>query len=474
MKLKQTLLFTSLVLFWPALSACAAPIGLLDLYHQATTEDPDFNAARYDYLAGLKNREIGLSGLLPNLSASVSETKVSEAVVTPTTKWKQYDFKSRTKTIQLTQTIFDWEKFAAYGESSNRALHAEAVFTEAKIDLALRVTESYFNLLLADDNLALAHAQKHALEQQRVQAEKLLQSGAGTITDVEETKARHQLSEAQLLTATSALDIKRRELAKLIGKMPDELIHVAGSIELASPEPRDLAPWLEAAAKQNPRVLSRQINLKIAESQLSRARAGHLPTLNLIASQSKADAPNYFSTTDDQKRIGLQLNIPIFEGGKVFAVSGQVFNLKEKAQSELESAVRDSQTKIAQSYLGVINGIAQIKALEQAVKSSETALKGMEVGQRTGYRTNTDVLNAQQQLFTARRDLQRERYSYLLNRLQLSGITGTLNEQDIAKIGQVISQARVDTANVNSKYSLNIAEKSKVNLNTAQHLPGRK
>lgn len=436
------LLIGCCALLYSGLAAHAAPAGLLELYRHATSEDPDFGAARSAYQAGLKSRDIGLSGLLPSLSANVSETKNRESVATPTTLWKQYDFKTRTKSIQLTQMIFDWEKIAAYGESENRALHAEASFAEAKVDLAQRVTEAYFNLLLADDNLTLARAQREALDLQRIQAEKLLQSGAGTITDVEETKARHQLAEAQLLTATSALDIKRLELAKLVGKVPVELHHITGSIELAYPEPRELTPWLEAAARQNPRVLSQQLNLKISESQLNRSRAGHLPTLNLVASQSKSTAPNYFTTSDDQTRIGLQLNIPLYEGGKVAAVNDQVFHLKEKAQSELESAVRDSQTKATQSYLGVINGIAQINALEQAVKSSATALKGMEVGQRTGFRTNTDVLNAQQQLFTARRDLQRERYSYLLNRLQLSGITGALGEQDIALIDRIISQAK--------------------------------
>ncbi len=469
MKISSTML--TAVLLWPTVPAHAASMGLLELYHQASGEDSDFNAARSAYQAGLKNREIGLAPLLPSLSANISETKIKEGVATPNTRWKQYNFTSRARTIQLTQIIFDWEKFASYGELSNRALHAEAVFSEAKIDLALRITESYFNFLLADDNLALAQAQKQALEQQRIQAEKLQKSGAGTITDVEETKARYQLAEAQFLTATSTVDIKRRELAKLLGKMPGELRHLTGKIELTPPEPNELTPWLEAAARQNPRVLSQQINLKIVESQLDRARAGHMPTVNMIVSQSKGDAPNYFTTTDDQTRIGLQLNVPLFEGGKISAVSGQLFHLKEKAQNELESAVRDSQTKITQSYLGVINGIAQINALEQAVKSSETALKGMEVGQRTGFRTNTDVLNAQQQLYTARRDLQRERYTYLLNRLQLGAITGTLGEQDIRSVDQIISNATPDISSINSEHKLKFAAIQKTASRT---FPNRK
>ncbi|MFA6062495.1 MAG: TolC family outer membrane protein [Gallionella sp.] len=441
MKSKKYILIGGCALLWPIFSACAAPTGLLDLYHQAATDDPVFKASNSAYQAGLKNRDIGLSGLLPSLSANVSETRVRENVATPASNLKQYNFTSRSKSIQLTQVIFDWEKIAAYGELSNRALQAEAVFAEAKVDLIQRVTEAYFNLLLAYDNFDLAKAQTEALKQQRVQAEKLNQSGVGTITDVEETTARHQLSEAQLLVATSALDIKRRELARIVGRVPEQLRHITGSIELAYPEPRELSSWLEIAGRQNPRVISQKLGLNVAESQLERARSGHLPSLHLIASQSQGDAPNYFSTRDDQTRVGLQMSIPLYEGGRVSSVSAQLVHLRDKAQSELESAVLDSQVKVSQAYLGVVNGIAQINALEQAVKSSETALRGMEVGQRTGFRTNTDVLNAQQQLFTAKRDLQRERYTYLLNRLQLGGVTGALTEQDIAMIDSIIGKA---------------------------------
>lgn len=428
-------------LWWPAMAAIAAPMGLLDLYQKAKVEDPDFGAAYSSYQGGLKSRDVGRAGLLPSISASVSSTRTRYGLASPTVRWADYDFTARAKTIQLTQTIFDWEKISAYNEASARTAYAEATFAEARADLILRVAQGYFNYLLASDNVDLAEAQKKALAQQRVQAEKLHQSGVGTITDEEETKARHEISEAQLLTAISALDVRRRELAKMVGEAPVAIRRIDGMFEMAMPEPNLLATWLEAGASRNLKVLSQQVNLKVAEEQVSRAQAGHMPSLTLVASSQKSDEPNYFTTADEGKRVGLQLSIPLFEGGRTSALSEQAVYQKEKARNDLESAIRDSQIKVSQAFLGIVNGIAQVKALQQAVKSSETALKGMEVGQRTGFRTNTDVLNAQQQLFSAKRDLQRERYNYLLSRLQLNAAVGTLGDEDVELIDRLVSKA---------------------------------
>lgn len=427
-------------LWWPAMVALAAPVGLLELYQKAKMEDPDFGAAYASYRAGLKSRDVALAGLLPSISASVSSTRTNYGLATSTSRWSDYDFTARVKTIQFSQTIFDWEKIAAYNEGATRTLYAEAAFSEAKTDLVLRMAQGYFSYLLAIDNVDLAEAQKQALAQQRVQSGKLYQSGVGTITDVEETKARHEIAVAQLLTAISTLDVRRRELAKMVGVTPAEIRRISGQIALTPPEPVGIESWLETAAQQNLRVLSQRLNLKVAEAQVQRARAGHLPSLSLTASHQKSNDPSYFSTADEGTRIGLQLTIPLFEGGRVSALSEQAVYQKEKARNDLESAVRDSQIKTSQAFLGIVNGIAQVEALQQALKSSETALKGMEVGQRTGLRTNTDVLNAQQQLFSVKRDLQRERYNYLLSRMQLGAAVGALSDEDVELIDRLIGE----------------------------------
>jgi outer membrane protein len=415
------------------------PAGLLQLYQQAKIEDPDFGAATAAYRAGLTQRAIARAGLLPSVSASLSSTRNNYGLATPGNRWTDYDYTARVNTIELSQTIFDWEKISAYNEGVARALYAEAAFAEARADLVLRVAQGYFGYLLALDNVDLAEAQKQALAQQRLQAGKLYQAGVGTITDVEETKARHQLAEAQLLTANSALEVQRRTLEKMTGTLSVGIRRVVGQLALTPPAPAALQAWLDSAAEQNLHVLSQRINLKVAEAQIQRARAGHLPSLSLVASRQKGSDPSYFASSDATTRIGLQLTIPLYEGGRVSALTEQAVQQKEKARNELESAVRDSQVKTSQAYLGVVNGIAQVEALQQALKSSETTLKGMEVGQRNGFRTNTDVLNAQQQLFSVQRDLQRERYNYVLSRLQLGAAVGTLSDQDVDLVDRLIA-----------------------------------
>jgi len=442
MFLKKSIAVSLMLIGWPALSAIAAPFGFLDLYRQAKVEDPDFGAAYSSYQAGMKNVDVGRAGLLPKVSASMSLTRDRYGIATTTSSLKKdYDFTSFTKSIELTQSIFDWEKISTYSEYAARSAYAEAVFAEAKTDLILRVAQIYFNCLLAYDNLDLAEAQKNALARQREQAERLHLSGVGTITDEEETKARHEIAVAQLQAAAGALEVQLRELAKVVGAIPKEIRRIERKFDLAQPEPKVLANWLDAASHQNLKVISQQMSLKVAEAQTERTRSGHLPNLSLVAIYQQANDPNYYSTEIDDKRVGLQLSIPIFEGGRVSALTEQAVYLQDKAQHELESAIRDSQVKVSQAYLGVVNGIAQVTALEQAVKSSETALKGMEVAQRTGFRTNTDVLNAQQQLYSVKRDLQRERYNYLLSRLQLNAAVGTLGDDSVVTIDKLVSQA---------------------------------
>lgn len=443
MMLKKYALIASLFVLLPSINVAAAPTGLLDLYLKAKVEDPDFGAASSNYQAGLKNIDIGRAGLLPNVSASLSMTQNRYGIAgTASPKMTDYNFNSVTKSIQLSQSIFDWEKISAYNESAARTTYAEAAYAEAKTDLILRVAQAYFNYLLSYDNLDLANAQKNALARQSEQAAKLHQSGVGTVTDEEETRARHEIAEAQLQSATSALEVRWRELSKMVGLTSKDIRRIDGRFDLAAPEPKILNTWLEAGVQQNLKVLSQRVNLKVAEAQLERSRSGHLPNLSLVASYQQGTDANYFSSKTDDQRLGLQLNIPLYEGGKTSALTEQARYQKDKVAHDLESAIRDSQTKVSQAYLGVVNGIAQVLALEKAVKSSETALKGMEVAQRAGFRTNTDVLNAQQQLYSVKRDLQRERYNYLLSRLQLNAEVGTLSDDSVELIDKLIKESK--------------------------------
>jgi len=434
--MKKIITLLAVILSAPVIgSVYAAELGLVDLYRVAAAKDPDFMSAQAAYESGQFNRQIGLSNLLPRVNAGYEAARNRYELQTlANPKTQDFNFTSQTYSIRLTQPIFDLAKLSSWHEGNARADFAEASFAEARQDLMLRIAGAYFNFLLAQDNVDLAKNQKETYAERKNQNEKLFASGAGTITDAEEAKAYYQIAQSQEFAALNTLEQKRRELEKTIGTLPEGLRHVADNMPLALPEPNNLDAWLSASETQNLHVISSQINLRIAETQLDRAQAGHYPTVNLTASHQIGDDPNYFSGHDRTSRIGVTVDIPIYAGGSITASTGQSAALRDKAHYDVESATADARIKASEAYYGVVNGVAQIKALEQAVKSNEITVEGMRIGQRVGLRTNTDLLNAQQQFYTARRDLLKERYTYLLNRLQLKAATGALQEEELLEI----------------------------------------
>ncbi len=433
-------------------SAMADPPGLQDLYRQALKQNPDFAAAQAALEAGKEHKNIGRAELLPNISMTLeaSPTHFEQSVKSMDqnqnvigTQSANYNYNSQIGQLRLTQPLFDLERFAAYRVGETQTDLAKAVFVEARQKIILQVAEAYFNYLLALDNLDLARSEKKAVAAQEVQVAYQFKIGVATLTDVEETKARHQLTEARELTALNTLAIKHKELEKIIGPISPEKLLGVGSFPLNRPEPDDMKVWIDAARKQNLQVQIQQHKVRLAEYKRDQAIAGYYPRLNLTASLQKSNDPNYYADRDETYKVGVQLNWPLYEGGRVSASSRQTASLRDQAKHELEASVRASEILVSQAFLGIVNGIALITAFKQAVKSGEITVQGMEAGQRAGLRTNTDVLNAQKQLFEIRRDLQRERYSYLFNMLSLKASTGSLAEDTIEAIDTMVKQGRV-------------------------------
>jgi outer membrane protein len=433
-------------------SAMADPLGLQDLCRQAKTHDQDFASARAAFEAGKEHKNLGQAELLPNISMtleatpthfaqSIVSTQIDPEVIGAQTA--NYHYTSQVGQLRLTQPIFDLERFAAYELGKTKTELAAAVFVEAGQKLILRVADAYFNYLLALDNLDLARSQKSVVAAQEIQTANQFRVGAATLTDVEETKARHQLAEARELAALNTVETKRKELEKITGPLSLDTFRGVDAFALTRPEPDDIAVWIEAARKYNLQVQIQRHNVRLAEYERDKAVAGHYPRVILTASLQKSKDPNYFAEQDETYRVGLQLNLPLYEGGKVTASSRQAAFRIDQARHELEASLRASEVLVSQAFRGVVNGVALASALGQAVKSSEITVQGMDAAQRAGLRTNTDVLNAQQQLFEARRDLQRERYSYLFNRLSLQASTGSLTEDMIKAIDTMINMGCV-------------------------------
>lgn len=434
----------SLLLAGFGLAASAANAAdLLSVYRDAVAYDAQFAAARASLDAGRERLPQGRSGLLPVIGAVANTTWNDTEVTTRTTppQTTQREFNSHGWTASLTQPLFNWQKWATYRQSEFAVALAEAQFTAARQDLIVRVAQAYFDALLAQETVATAAAQKTAITQQLESAKRNFEVGTATITDTHEAQARYDLAVANEIAAQSDLIVKRQVLQTLIGKDPELLKALRTDAEITRPQPDDMAKWAETAETGSLAVAQAQAALEIADREVGKQRAGHLPTLDLVATQGKSgtaygtNAVGYDATS---KTIGLQLTVPIFAGGYVSSKDREAVALREKALADLDNARRQAALGARQAYLGAASGHSQVKAYEAAVASSQSALDSNKVGYEVGVRINIDVLNAQTQLFDTRQKLSKARFDTLIAQLKLKQAAGNLTEDDLAAINALL------------------------------------
>ena len=418
---------------------------LLQTYREARANDPVYASAQAARDAGRESLPQGLAQLLPQINASAS-TQMNYIGISfrdalpPSTR----NGNTNGYGVSLTQPLFNWQAIMAYKEAGFKVAQAEAVFGQAAQDLIVRVAQAYFDVLASQDSLAFIQAQKTAISEQLAQAKRNFEVGTATITDTHEAQARFDLAASQEIAAQSDLEIKKRTLQQIIGKFPDRLTPLRHSIELSPPQPNAMEQWVSSAEDQNFAVRVQQAALEIASREIERSRAGHYPTLNMVGNFSKSSAsiftsgPVNFATDTIDRSIGLQLSIPLYAGGGVNSLVRQAIANQEKARQDLENARRTAALQARQAYLGVTNGMAQVKALEAALVSSQSALDSNKLGYEVGVRIEIDVLNAQQQLFSTMRDLAQARYNTLVNELKLKAAAGTLTEEDVGTVNRLL------------------------------------
>lgn len=411
----------------------AAEGPLLELYRLAQLNDPTFLAARSSLAAEREYKAIGLAQLLPSLSGSLDWSKVeTERQPWPVAPASEFKYSSNGRTLRLNMPLLDLGRIAAFREGLAKGEMAEIRFALAGQDLLLRLSESYFNYLLAIDNLELAVAQREAYTSRKIQAENLFKAGIATVTDIEESTAREMVARADELSARSVQEIHRKELERIIGgELPPGLAPIADSSLIRLPEPADLPPWVAIASERNLSLIEARFQQTIAGFQLSQQRSTMYPSASLVGNYSSNERPAFNTAQQDSYVLGVQVNMQLFSGGRDAALTRQAAANAEKARYLVDAARKEAELRTTRAFLDVVSGVSRVEAYTQAVKSAEVAIRGMEAGQRAGLRTNTDVLNAQQMYYTSRRDLQRERYAYLLNRLRLKAFIGELSIDDI-------------------------------------------
>lgn len=424
----------------------AQSADLLQVYRDAAGFDAQYAAARAARDAGLEKLPQGRAGLLPTigLSANTTWNDIESTARTSPAVTRNAEYNSNGWSVSLSQPLFRWQNWVGYKQAELAAALAEMQFAQASQDLIVRATQAYFDVLLAQETLATTQAQKIAIAEQLESAKRNFEVGTSTITDTHEAQARYDLAFATEIAAENDLAVKRQILRTLTGKEPEALKGLRLALQIGLPQPADIGQWVTSAESGNISVQVAQTNLDVAGREIERQRAGHYPTLDLVATHGQSAAGASLSTTtgvgSDSKSstIGLQLAVPLFAGGAVSSKEREAAALNEKARADLDYARRQATLAARQSYLGVSAGLAQVKALEAGVASSQLAVESNKLGYEVGVRINIDVLNAQSQLFDTRQKLAKARLDTLIAQLKLKSAAGTLSENDLAAINALL------------------------------------
>jgi outer membrane protein len=434
-----------------ALVACciATPslaVDLMDIYSQAQVNDARYAVAKAQYLAQQERLPQARAGLLPdiNFEAGYNYNDIDVQYDQPTFNSGRRDYNAYNYGINLSQPLYRRQNMIGVDQAYIQIAQAATELDLASQDLVLRSAQAYFDILLARFNLSTVRSQKTAVREQLEQAKRNFVVGTATITDQREAQARYDLVVAQELGAENDLRVATEAVQVLTGQpLQGEVAGLRSDVSLASPDPADINAWAEQSLQSALQVLRAQQTLEIAQTEVKRQRAGHQPTLDLVGSLSRNDQESSaFGVGSDTQSgvIGLQFNLPLYQGGAISSRTREAVAAQERAAQELEQARRDVAQATREAYLGVTTGIAQVSAFEQAVASTRLQLESTKLGQQVGVRTAVDVLNAEQQLAIAQRDLAQAVYNTILSQLRLQAAVGRLAEADLQDVNRLLEQ----------------------------------
>ncbi|MDJ0834032.1 MAG: TolC family outer membrane protein [Gammaproteobacteria bacterium] len=406
-------------------------LDLVQIYELAKNQDAQLKIAASQLESTRATLPQAKSSNLPQINLS-AQTTLSDG--TTSSAEVEYDQTSTGFTLSLQQSLYN-SKISAQTDAAEAGIRqAEADFTAAEQDLIIRVTEAYFNVLSAQDNVEFAQAEKNAIGRQLEQAQKRFEVGLIAITDVKEAQASFDLSVSQEIIANNELDNAKQALQLIIGESLAEPLSILGEeVELAIPEPENSNAWTEQALQTNPGLVAAEAALEAANDNRRIARADRRPTVDLVASYQNNSIDDDLSTdydTDDTS-LSIQLNLPLYTGGRTSAVIEQAEFDYATAQNNLLLQKRLVAQQTNNAYLNVVAGIGQVNALKQALISSQAALEATEAGFDVGTRTSVDVLISLRGTFRSQTDYASARYEYLVNTLRLKQAAGLLNEQDL-------------------------------------------
>lgn len=422
-------------------AADASALDLMQSYQLALQQDANYQASRAEADASREAVPQARAQLLPNISSSLAQSRNDTNSASPglggQKVFNSYQYDSSAFAVTLRQPLYRKYNFALYRQAQSQVDSAEAVLDKSLQDLAVRLSGAYLEALMAQHQQALVLAAKEAYGAQLEGAKRSFKAGMGTRTDIDDAQARYDLTIAQELAANQNVGYTKRQLQVIVNQPVDRLAQLDPKrMDLVPPLPADAEAWIARGEEVNAELRAMRANIEAAEQEVEKARAGHTPTVDLVAQRSRNNSANdqtvnqFFLST----QIGVQVNIPIFAGGYVNSQVRQARANLEKFQQAYEAKRRDIGLQIRKEFQNVAEGVLKVRALEQAERSADQAVFSNQKGFQAGTRTQIDILNAQQQRMNTRRDLAEARYLYVMARVRLQGLAGSLSEAEIGTV----------------------------------------
>ena len=431
-------------------TAPAFAVDLVGIHDLAVKSDPQLQAAAFRRQATGENERQAWSNLLPTISGSASLTRGDNETSIAGTTVSESDVDNESYGLNLRQSLYAQSNYEQLDIARGQVTQAEAIYNIAYQDFLVRVAGGYFGVLTAQDGVIFAEAEEKALQRQFEQAEQRFEVGLTAVTDVHESRAQYDNARARAIVSRNNLADAKQVLYELTGQYFEEYDPLQEVLPLVAPLPENAQEWVDMAMLYNPSVVAAHNGVEIADASMRLQRSGHYPTLDLTGSVSRFtnnefiirdDFQNPLFTTDltnDDKRIGIQLSVPIYQGGVVSSRTRQARHTLNAVNEDLDRQQRAAVRQTNNAYRAVIAGIEQVGAFGQAMISAEAALEATQAGFEVGTRTIVDVLIAQQRYFSAQRDNSLARHTYIVDHLRLKAAAGLLEEQDLQKVNTIL------------------------------------
>ncbi len=418
--------------------------SLIEAYELARDNDPRFRAAQAEFKAIGTLVDQARAGFLPSARLEFDRMETRQRIISsqnPIFGAGVTTFPTFTRTLSITQPVFRKDVIERMGQAKAVVKQAEFTLLAAEQELLLRTTAAYLVLLAANDSVMLATAERETVGKALDLARERLRAGLGTITNQYDAQARYAVTQAREIEAQNRLRDARQAMREITGKAFDKVQSLREDFKLESPQPAAVERWLETALAQNLGLSARRESVEVARQEIERQKAGHYPSLNLLLQNNRRDSGSTLfggGSNVDTTELTLKLSVPIYEGGLTSAVTREAAFRHAKAQEELEAERRTVDRATRAYYEGVLAGVGLVDALKQSVVAQERSLESKEVSHKSGLITLLPVLDAQRDLYLARRDYAQSRYDYLINRLRLQQVTGTLSELDLAAVNAAL------------------------------------